>query len=316
MRDTEQFLKACASRRHQEISRDYFIYHAFQYEFCLQAENSKRFVVITPWLAQQDSGAADFPSALRTMCDWYGQHYPTLCETQALTFARLYFFLPAVISFVHETHALWGKLHGAPPPVYDTQHDFWRELLAVVRDKYQHHGLLVAWLHWRYGERRAPAVAVENLPPNPFVERRTFGPPRGGERRDGRSRDRAGRKGGARREGAPHRSGGRNQDRPSRRGTATRHDDRGRVDSRPAAARHERGDSRVVAELTDAMSSEIKQAVVLLQSDDGRSGVTLKPANSYYRRLQHKMVANLGFTSVSVGDDRESRAVKIVRAAR
>ena len=61
------------------------------------------------------------------------------------------------------------------------------------------------------------------------------------------------------------------------------------------------------------MASEIEEAAVLMREDGLTQGVTLKPANSYYRRLQHKMVSNLGFTSISVGDGRESLAVKIVR---
>ena len=329
MQDAEQFLKACAQRYQQEISADYFIYHAFQYEFCLKAENSKQFVVLNAWLEKQNHDLADFPAALRTMCAWYRDNYSAFRDTQPLTFARCYFYLPAAISFVHEACALWEKLHSTPPPVYDTQHDFWRELLAVAQDMCQHHQLLVAWLHWRYGERQAPVIAAENLPPNPFVERRTFGARRGGERRDGRGRDGRGRDGrgrdganerrerGARREGTEPRVGARRAERMPHRGAASRRNDRSRDRGHAAGGRRtprrERSDSRIVAELTDAMTSEIEQAIEVMQGDNGHPGVTLKPANSYYRRLQHKMVANMGFSSISVGDDRESRAVKIVR---
>ena len=346
MQDTEQFLEACAQRYHQAISGDYFIYHAFQYEFCLNAENRKQFVVVDTWLGQQDDSTRDFHAALCTMCDWYGANYSAFRDTQPLTFARCYFYLPVALIFVHEARALWEKLHGTPPPVYDAQHDFWRELLAVVRDKCQHQHLLLAWLHWRYGERPASTIAAENLPPNPFVERRTFGARRdgrgrdGGARRDGRGRDGGTRRdGGARREGAEHRAGGRGTDRTPPRGAVTRRDDRPRergrattsreqptlhhdrprerghaVDSR-SPARRERSDSLVVTELTETMTSEIEAAIAIMQGDNAHQGVTLQPANSYYRRLQHKMVSNLGFTSISVGDDRESRAVKIVRDA-
>ena len=321
MQDAEQFLKACAARYDEEISQDYFIYHAFQYEFCLKAENRKQFVVVDAWLEKQNHDLADFPAALRTMCAWYEKNCPAFRDTQPLTFARCYFYLPAAISFVHEACALWEKLHSTSPPAYDTQHDFWRELLAVVQDKCQHQQLLMAWLHWRYGERQAPVIAAENLPPNPFVERRTFGARRGSERRDGRSREGAGerRERGARREGGEPRTGARGTERMPRRGAASRRNDRPRDRSRAAgnrrAAGRERSDSRIVAELTEAMTSEIEQAIEVMQGDDGHPGVTLKPANSYYRRLQHKMVANLGFSSISVGNDRESRAVKIVRDA-
>ena len=204
MQDAEQFLKACAQRYQQEISADYFIYHAFQYEFCRNALNNKQFVVVNAWLKQQNNDMTDFPTALRTMCAWYGKNYPAICDTQPLTFARCYFYLPAALSLVQEAHALWEKIHSTAPPVYDPQHDFWRELLAVVQDECVHAHLLSAWLHWRYGERQAPVIAAENLPPNPFVERRTFGARRGNERRER----------GTRREGAERRTGRNNESMP------------------------------------------------------------------------------------------------------
>ena len=335
MHDGAQFLKACTQRYNQAISRDYFIYQAFHYEFCLQAENRKQFVVVTPWLERENgkeslSGVEqdtdNLTTALRTMCDWYKENYAAFNDTQPLTFARLYFYLPVTLSFVHEACQLWEKLHGSAPPVYDDQHTFWRELLAVVQEKCPHHQLLSAWLQWRYGERHAPPIAAGNLPPNPFVERRTFAARRGGERREGRGRDAPARASGARRsfsgdrhEGAERRDTKRDA---SRRSTTTRRDDRGRArpSAREGANRHStrhvrRDEQQVMTTLTAAMTSEIEAAVALMQDDNDHPGVTLKPANSYYRRLQHKMVANLGFTSISVGDERENRAVKIVRDA-
>ena len=370
MQDGAQFLKVCIQRYDQAISRDYFIYQAFHYEFCLQADNRKQFVVVTPWLelesgkesrsgaelesgkesrsgaelesgkesrsgAELESGKEsqsgadtdDFSTSLRTMCDWYKENYTAFSDTQPLTFARLYFYLPVTLSFVHEAYQLWEKLQGSAPPVYDAQQTFWRELLAVVQEKCPHHQLLSAWLQWRYGERHAPPIVAENLPPNPFVERRTFGMRRGSERREGRGRDAPAREsgarrsfGGSRREGAERRDNRR--DAPRRNSAARRDDSRGRA--RPSgregashrATRHVRQDEQqVMATLTEAMTSEIEAAIALLQDDNKHPGVTLKPANSYYRRLQHKMVANLGFTSISVGDERENRAVKIVRDA-
>ena len=358
MQDTEQFIKTCAQRYNQEVSKDYFIYHAFQYEFCLKAKNRKQFVVVNAWLerasgkeaTQQRDDVEDFPTALHTMCAWYGENYPAFRDTQPLTFACCYFYLPVALSFVHEAHTLWEKLHSTPPPVYDTRHDFWRALLAVVQDKCQHQHLLLAWLHWRYGERQAPTISAANLPPNPFVERRTFGMRRGNERRpfgarrsDERGREGAGTGRGTRRDGGAWREdtratreprsgtrgtesglrrgesthqGARKQPRDSEVGEARQRDNRGREHAgNQRQPRRESIDSHAVSELTDALSSEIKQAVAIMQGDGGHPGVTLQPANSFYRRLQHKMVADLGFTSISVGDDRESRAVKIVRDA-
>ena len=332
MHDGAQFLKECTQRYDQAVSHDYFIYQAFHYEFCLQAKNSKKFVIVQSWLElERGDDAKDFASALITMCDWYKENYAAFSDSQPLTFARLYFYLPVTLSFVHEACQLWEKLHDSAPPVYDAKHAFWRELLTVVQ-KCPHHQLLSAWLQWRYGERHAPPIAAENLPPNPFIERRTFGARRGNERRDGRGRDAPAREGGARRsfsgsrrEGAERRDSRDSRDsRDNRRDAPRRNsrDDRGRARfsgregaSRRSPRQERRDEQQVMATLTAEMTSEIEAAVALMQDDNDHPGVTLKPANSYYRRLQHKMVANMGFTSISVGDERENRAVKIVRDA-
>lgn len=320
MQDAEQFLKTYAARYDEEISPDYFIYHAFQYESCLNAENGKQFVVVKESrtgseTTAHDGGKENFPAALSTMCAWYGENYPAFRDAQPLTYARYYYYLPVALSFVCEARALWEKLHDSPPPVYDPQHDFWRELLAVVQSKCQHQHLLQAWLHWRYGARQAPPVAPENLPPNPFIERRTFGTRYGSDRREGRTRP----EGRARREGTERRGRERGAERMPRRDVATRRDNRPREQGRTADSRRFTGqrhnDSSAVAELTAAMTREIEAAISVMQGDNAHPGVTLKPANSYYRRLQHKMVANLGFSSISVGEEHEGKAVKIVHEA-
>lgn len=307
MYDVEQLLKMCVERYDQGISRDYFIYHAFHYEFCINTENSKKFVVTTPWLEQQELHEGNFEAALRTMSDWYAERYSVFTDTQVLTFARFYHFLPVLIAYVHEARTLWEKFSGVSPPVYDVEKPFWRELLRAVQDKCKHQHLIIPWLQWRYSERVVPSIAVENLPPNPFVERRSFGRR---DRRDGGERKR--RESGARRPAGGREAAGRAGRAGASRGQGKPRE-RGRGFPR-AGGREERG-ARVVTTLTAAMTSEIKQAVAMMQDDDAHPGVTLKPANSYYRRLQHKMVANLGFTSISVGEEREQRAVKIVRGS-
>ena len=316
MYDAEQFLKSCVARHEQEVSRDYFIYHAFQHEFCLNAENSKKFVVTSSWLEQHDPPVGnDFSAALRAMYDWYSDNYPSFCAKQLLTFTRLYFYLPLLINFVREARSLWEKLHAAPPSTYAVVQPFWKELVALLQEACPHHHLIVPWLQWRYGEYRAPLIAAENLPPNPFTAR-PFAMRRGGERRESGNRRGASA---TRRDGMERKSRGHAAVRSPRRGATTRRDERGRTRGRASTSRHtvERASSnkQVVATLSAAMSSEIEAAVAAMQHDDAHPGVTLKPANSYFRRLQHRMVANMGFSSISVGDGRENRAVKIVRGS-
>lgn len=68
--------------------------------------------------------------------------------------------------------------------------------------------------------------------------------------------------------------------------------------------------------LTDEMQAEINSAISLLKKDRQQKEVTLKPTNSFYRRLQHKVIAGLGFGSRSLNIGNNERAVRIVRKSK
>lgn len=283
MRDYNQVLLLLEFHRnksHREISRDYFLYNALQYESCLGVENSKKFVVTSSWIQRQNK-IADFATDLPRMTAWYRQNFPVLKANDPLTFANFYFYLPVIIDYIAEARRLWELTHDKPPPVYDDKDSFWAGLLTLLQTEISYGHLVIPYLHWRYGEKKAVSIPADQIPPNPFAERRSFSDRRGsGDRKERRSR----------------------KEFSERKGRVNRHDI-------PA---HQ--DVRVTTNLTVEMTNEIQEAVTLMKKNDGHPGVILKPANSYYRRLQHKMVSNMGFTSVSVGTSRENRSVKIVRS--
>ena len=66
------------------------------------------------------------------------------------------------------------------------------------------------------------------------------------------------------------------------------------------------------ARMTKVALDEVDQAIANLAADQALGDVTLKPANSFYRRLQHQKIVDAGFHSNSIGDGAD-RAVQISR---
>lgn len=64
--------------------------------------------------------------------------------------------------------------------------------------------------------------------------------------------------------------------------------------------------------MTEAALAEVNQAIDSLKSNSSIDEVTLKPANSFYRRIQHQQIVDAGFHSFSVGEGPD-RAVKVAR---
>ena len=64
--------------------------------------------------------------------------------------------------------------------------------------------------------------------------------------------------------------------------------------------------------MTDVALAEVDRAIETLRADTSLDEVTLKPQNSFYRRVQHQKIVDAGFFSNSVGEGPE-RAVKVGR---
>lgn len=275
----DPILKLFRDKSQQEVARDYFIHYVMQHELCLSVENSKRYVLIPSWLAKNEP-TGSYRQSLQTMTDWYWEKFPALAEDQILTFDSLYLYVPTLLSYLDEARQLWQKLHNNDePPVYSEDGEFWNDLISILKQRSKHQHLILPYLQWRYGNRTIKSFPQHNLPPNPFTEERfSFNKRRDNnrlaERQQSLPRDRINRG--------------------------------NREDNRRRSTERQEG-------LTNEMNAEIKSAMTLLQNDDKQKGVTLKPVNSYYRRLQHKVVADLGFDSRSVNRGNNERAVRIAR---
>ena len=274
-----QLVALFQDKSRREVARDYFIHYVMQHEVCLEVENKKRFVLVPSWLARNEYTDC-YRQSLQKMTDWYWKNFSVLAEDRILTFDSLYLYVPIFLAYLEEVRRLWQELSaGKELPAYREDGEFWGELVAMLKQHSKHQHLILPYLQWRYGDRTIKSFPQHNLPPNPFTEERVsfFNKRRDNYRATDRPTDR--------------------RQQPFARGD-------NREDKRRRPVKQRDG-------LTDEMNAEIKSAIALLRGDDKQ--VTLKPANSYYRRLQHKVIAELGFNSRSVNKDNNERAVRIVR---
>ena len=68
----------------------------------------------------------------------------------------------------------------------------------------------------------------------------------------------------------------------------------------------------MTARMTDVALAEVDDAIATMRANPDKPEITLKPQNSFYRRLQHQKIIDMGFDSNSVGEGPE-RAVRIGR---
>ena len=164
--DFERVLARHQDKANQQISRDYFLYQALQYEKCLSVKNSKKFVFIPPW--RTDTADANFKS----MTDWYTHNCPILKTNDKLLPSSLYFHLPAFMSYIEEAQKLWQEQHQQATGSFKHNDPFWQKLLSCISESFSYKSILTYYLQWRYGERQKYTIPPENMPPNPFAERR------------------------------------------------------------------------------------------------------------------------------------------------
>jgi hypothetical protein len=228
---------------------------------------------------------------------------------------------------------------------------FWDDLESDVRTHFPQHGaMFLRYIHWSHAAEPVQDFEIGDVPPvgrnAPRLPRRDRddrggrGGPRGGGDRGGRGGDRGGPRGGGMRDRGP-RSGGGDRDRGPRGGGSGDRDrgprgensfaggdrdrgprggggdrDRGPRGGGGDRDRGPRGPRRDGGEadpkLEAAALADVQDAIKRLASEPGLDEVTLKPANSFYRRIQHQNIVDAGYSSFSVGEGSE-RAVKVSR---
>lgn len=166
--DIECLRSFCANVKNTEVSLDYFLYHAMQYEACLGFENSKRYIHTPSWYSDPQVSISD-AKFLNALTDWYAKNFPQLQHADKLTHHQFYSFLPPFISYMEEAKQLWQQHHGHLPAEFAPSAPFWAELTDCIKKSFSFSHLIIPYLHWRYGESPKTSTPPKYMPPNPFA---------------------------------------------------------------------------------------------------------------------------------------------------
>jgi len=324
--------------RGQEVPLDYFLYS------CLERERLEKSTVgdnqphiawpLLPRVGDTGPAAAlagpQFGSLLRSLLTWYRDQFPELSEGKALDHEHLITVVPPVVGLARDVARLYLEKAHENLPLYDKSSRpdaAWVDIEAALKEafpKIQH--LILRYLQWSHAAEVKDVFEPGSRPPvgrfAPPPLPRTMGVRDGGRPDRGNRPDRGPRNDAppARAEQEPAATVRHEPGAPGHRGPGDAHRapkaDRGdraprREGGRPPRSAHPEGEEQT-ARLTVAALAEVDHAInALLGSPDQRS-ITLKPTNSFYRRLQHQKIVDAGYDSSSAGEGSD-RAVQISR---
>ena len=269
----------------------------------------------------------DLSSALAKLLEWYKSEYEFMATGKPMDYNRLGEVVEPAAYLYHDMLVLFAKLNLTIPKWSDSpeSRSFWSQIQQALQSGF---GKCGEWyekfLQWTFREQQEESVAPGSRPPigrfaPRFPRSDRGGGDRGGPRGGGGGRggDRGGRgdRGGGPRggdRGGP-RGGGRGDRGGGPRGGGSRSDrgGRGRDGDRGGRPNREDRDQRS-AKLEEFALKDVAKAIRTLKDDGNLAGVTLKPTNSFYRRMQHQQAADAGFGSESVGEGHD-RAVRLIR---
>jgi|GEM_PF-918812 len=286
----------------------------------------------------------DLKQLIAELDKWYHDRYPELGQRRQLTFEILIEIIGPFVMYTHDLATLVHMKTGQQLPPHNSAEPsavaFWADLRKNLQENFpEYAAYFERYLEWAFA---AEVVEKWELGSRPPVGK--YAPPlrlRGGPSRGA---------GGGRERGRPEGDRPPRQahadrppsDRPARNDRPPREDrddrgprsDRGpRGDRGPRSDRGPRGDRgprsdrgarhegsgggpsrspEKSKELEDAAMADVNAAIEQLQKSPNITEILLKPANSFYRRLQHQHAVDLGFVTNSVGEGSE-RTVKISR---
>jgi hypothetical protein len=332
------------SAQGKEVHLDYFLYSCLERERMLKHLGAQywqefRWPVLDSAL-HGESGSPRIQSEsisdlIKDLAQWYAKTFESIRSTKPLDYEHLNEVLPPFVDFTHDlvavVHLKTGHRIPVPTSTEAADSSFWMSLRESVKSSFPGYAhLFTRYLEWAYAPEMVEEHEIGSRPPvgrwAPPMRLRQGGtgpgsrPPRSDSRgpaprsgnrsgpppaREPRNFDRGGDRGGER----PPQRGPRQDFKPSR--------DEGPQRDRPRRPRG--GDdgerSERSASLERAAMDDLNEALSKLRADPALEGISLKPTNSYYRRLQHKQAVEEGFNSSSVGEGPE-RAVRIARESR
>ena len=261
--------------------------------------------------------------SIQNLVMWFRTHHPALASTQPLDHTQLNEVRHPLVAMVRDIEDLYLISNQSGVPNYNPEESYWNAVLQATGASFPTYAHMIKrYLEWSYGEETKEEFVRGSRPP---VGR--FAPPPLPRNKSGGSFDRSA-------PGKPPRRDTRDNDRktnpskaPRSGGTSNRqgksqsdqgNKDRGRPSTSSSNRSKPRGSGRRSTQGQDEQTAKqekmamdaVKQGIETLSSHPELSEVVLEATNSFYRRLQHQKVEELGYSSGSLGEG-SSRSVVI-----
>lgn len=300
-------------RKPKSVKLDYFLYSCFEFEQTCRSTPA-RSVGAERWPAVVDfiegktenfTQFGDLEKQIDQALAWYVEKFPALVEEKRLDLANLSGIIPGIVFFALDIRTLCRISSEIDELVYDealTINPAWDMLEKLVNQRcgdLKH--FLLSYLRWTFAQKKETHWEIGSRPPiGKYAPRRSA--VRGNQKeRGGRFSSGGGNGNRQNNRRSPHpNSGGGGQRRGGGGGPQGNH-----RSSSPQRGRTQQKESQALAIVEDAVKE--------LKSNPDLNEIQLPPANSFYRRLQHKHVMTLGFYSQSAGEGQD-RAVVICRS--
>jgi hypothetical protein len=239
---------------------------------------------------------------IKACAKWYGDIFPQILTEHKIELNNIAAITPAVVFFSLDVKLIFKQAGFQVSPLsYDpnlpSKDKQWDMLEKLIREAFPNFYLqIISYLKWICTDSETKQWEVGSRPP--------VGKYAPNLRRSRPSSNTLNQQGGNRRGGAGKRN--KPHDSQSSQGKGASAGQRGNKTSSKYSDKNQQEHKEKRA------LKLVENAIKELQANTELNEIQLPPANSFYRRLQHKHVMTMGFFSESIGEGRE-RAVVIVR---
>lgn len=303
-KDSSQDMETINKKTHymkskgQTISVDYFFFNCLEEEKTMRALGLETIGKSHPQLTEILEEANDIKEIMTILVSWYKEEYPQLSASKNLDIQAFAVLVQEFNSLKLDIESVFNKLTGKTPPrnsEAEEEKEIWSHIDQLLLASFPSYcDLMIKYFDWSYKKHNSQARDLKSVPPvgqYMFLLKREFGNSSFWGKRPSPFSN------------SSQRSGNYGRSTGSRYGNQNNYNERSRP-NKFNKDRHEKKPSE-----QEAMK-EVVDAIKRLEADPSLSEITLKAQNSFLRRLQHKKVADLNFSSSSVGEG-NNRAIKI-----
>lgn len=339
------FKQKVIDSRGKEVPMDYFLYSCLEHERTAQATRSEAdedfgWPALISHIANPN-GDPEFKTMplaalLTRMTAWYRDTFPALTEISVIDYESLLEIVDPLVNLNRDISLLYKVRTEEDLPDFEGSvgnNKYWDDIISTISEYFRNSGhLYIRYIQWSHAAvTESDNINVGDRPPVGRYAPRYNTPFQSGPRGGGNS-------GGGRPDRGNERSGGRdgnNRNAPSGGGRPDRgpRPDRGNDRGGPRASNdNQRGGQNrpqrdgggprdgggrkhrddVDSQLLDSAMAEVDQAIESLRTNESMDEVLLKPQNSFYRRIQHQKIVDMGYHSFSVGEGPD-RSVRVAR---